>query len=897
MGGIDEGEAARGNYRLGPSNAGKAAVKAGDLAADLAERVAVRPRVPDILLSAPRGTLRPRVQGKFLFLGDEKHYVRGVTYGTFRPDASGNEFPDPETVERDFAQMAANGLNAVRVFTAPPRPLLDAAQRHGLHVMVGLSAERYVGFLIDKKGAPDIEELVRAQVHSCAGHPALLCYALGNEIPASMARWLGRERQERYLERLFWAVKAEDPEGLVTYTNYPSTEYLQLPFLDLVCFNVYLESQERLQAYLARLQNVAGDRPLIMGEIGLDSRSHGEEAQSRMLDWQIRTTFAAGCSGAFVFGWTDEWHTGGADVEDWEFGLTTRDRRPKPALAAVREAFGQVPFPADLDWPRVSVIVCSRNGARTLHDCFAGLSRLEYPDFEVIVVDDGSTDGTEAIVEEYGFRVIRTDGWGLGAARNIGLEAATGEIVAYLDDDAYPDPHWLTYLAVAFLTTPHAGMGGPNIPPAGNGAVADSVANAPGGPVHVLLSDAEAEHIPGCNLAFRKSSLEAIGGFDPRFHVAGDDVDVCWRLREEGSTLGFCPSAVVWHHRRNSIRAYWRQQRGYGKAEALLEQKWPDKYNASGHVHWSGRVYTNSSVARILAGAGRIYHGTWGNAPFQPLYQAAPHVVWSLPGLPDWYLLIGVLAALSALGVLWAPLLFLIPVLGLAVSASLVHAWLSAASASVGGKPRSRAGRFRLRALRAFLHLLQPMARLSGRVRGGLVRWRRRGQAGLAVPRRRTSGTWSERWLPLDQRLGHIESVLRGGGVAVRRGGAHDRWDLEVRTGPLGVARLIMGLEDHALSKQLVRLRWWPRCSAAGVWMAALFAAPSTWAALDGAWAASAFLAAVPLAIALRGFQDCAAAMGAIAHALTTGREASTAQEPAPTPRFEGTEIAARQTP
>jgi GT2 family glycosyltransferase len=866
-------------------------------AGQLAAPVAVRPSALEIFSGVPRATPRPHVHGKFLFLGDEKLYVRGVTYGTFRPDASGNEFPELEVVERDFAQMAANGLNAVRVFTAPPRPLLDAAERHGLHVMVGLSAERYVGFLIDKKGAPDIEELVREQVRSCAGHPALLCYAVGNEIPASIARWLGRKRLERYLKRLFWAVKAEDPEGLVTYTNYPSTEYLQLPFLDLVCFNVYLESQERLQAYLSRLQNIAGDRPLIMGEIGLDSRSHGEEEQARILDWQIQTTFTAGCAGAFVFGWTDEWHTGGADVEDWEFGLTTRDRRPKPALAAVREAFGKIPFPADLDWPRVSVIVCSRNGARTLRDCFEGLLWLEYPNYEVIVVDDGSTDGAGAIAQEYGFRVIRTDGVGLGAARNIGLEAATGEIVAYLDDDAYPDSHWLTYLAAAFLTTAHAGIGGPNIPPPGNGSVADSVANSPGGPVHVLLSDAEAEHIPGCNLAFRKSSLQAIGGFDPRFRIAGDDVDVCWRLREEGSTLGFSPSAVVWHHRRNSIRAYWRQQRGYGQAEALLEQKWPEKYNASGHVHWSGRVYTNGTLARILGGAGRIYHGMWGSAPFQPLYQGTPRVVWSLPGLPDWYLLIGALAVLSALGLLWAPMLFLIPALGLAVSASLVHAWLSAASASPGASPRSRAGRFRLRGLTALLHLLQPMARLSGRARGGLVPWRRRGEVALALPRRRTSGIWSECWRPLDERLGQIEAILREDGVPVLRGGDHDRWDLQVRTGPLGVARLIMGLEDHALGKQLVRLRWWPRWSSAGAWIAALFAAPATWAGFDGAWAAFALLATVLLAIGLRAFQDCAAGMGAIDQALATSSDPSAAEDASPTPQFEGAGIAAQHTP
>jgi len=117
------------------------------------------------------------------------------------------------------------------------------------------------------------------------------------------------------------------------------------------------------------------------------------------------------------------------------------------------------------------------------------------------------------------------------------------------------------------------------------------VANAPGGPIHVLLSDNVAEHIPGCNMAFRKDRLQAIGGFDPQFRRAGDDVDVCWRLQAKGWTLGFSAPAMVWHHRRNSIRAYLRQQIGYGDAEAMLERKWPEKYNAAGHVSWSGRLY------------------------------------------------------------------------------------------------------------------------------------------------------------------------------------------------------------------------------------------------------------------------------------------------------------------
>ena len=116
--------------------------------------------------------------------------------------------------------------------------------------------------MIDRRGAPDVAEIVSARVRACAGHPALLCYALGNEVPAQIVRWLGPRRIERYLERLYRIVKAEDPDGLVTYVNYPTTDYLRLQFLGLVCFNVYLESRDRFEAYLARLHNLARDRPL-----------------------------------------------------------------------------------------------------------------------------------------------------------------------------------------------------------------------------------------------------------------------------------------------------------------------------------------------------------------------------------------------------------------------------------------------------------------------------------------------------------------------------------------------------------------------------------------------------------------------------------------------------------
>src|SRR3989442_2529291 len=211
----------------------------------LSRHSARRAPMPD-RVSFPSSTIRadtrPSVRGKFIWVGYDKLYVRGVTYGTFRPDASGNQYYNLELIKKDFAAMSANRINSVRVYNTPPRPLLDLAQQDGLRVIVDLAADQYVGFLTDRKGAPDIHGLVRTKVRACSGHPAILAYSLGNEISAALVRWHGRRRIERYLERLYRVVKAEDPAALVTYVNYPSTEYLRLPFLDFFCFNVYLEA-------------------------------------------------------------------------------------------------------------------------------------------------------------------------------------------------------------------------------------------------------------------------------------------------------------------------------------------------------------------------------------------------------------------------------------------------------------------------------------------------------------------------------------------------------------------------------------------------------------------------------------------------------------------------------
>jgi O-antigen biosynthesis protein len=180
----------------------------------------------------PGTGLRPTVRGKFIYVGAEKLYVRGVTYGTFAPGPDGEPYPAPALVRQDFKGMARAGINAVRTYTVPPLWLLDAARDAGLWVMVGLPWEQHVAFLDDRRRKRSIVARVREGARVCAGHPALLCFAVGNEIPASIVRWHGGRPIERFLRRLHRAVKHVDPEALVTYVNFPSTEYLELPFVD-----------------------------------------------------------------------------------------------------------------------------------------------------------------------------------------------------------------------------------------------------------------------------------------------------------------------------------------------------------------------------------------------------------------------------------------------------------------------------------------------------------------------------------------------------------------------------------------------------------------------------------------------------------------------------------------
>ncbi|MEI6713442.1 MAG: glycosyltransferase [Verrucomicrobiota bacterium] len=671
-------------------------------------------------LELQTGLVPIQARSKFLFEGDRKFFIKGVTYGPFAPDADGFFVGNPEKARKDFALIREMGGNLLRVYHVPPRWFLDVAKEFGLRVMISIPWAEHVEFLNNKGMRRQIVDTIRAAVATHKGHEAIFGYLVGNEIPSSMVRWLGARRVTEFVEHLISVARATDPRPLYSYASYPPTEYLLPQNVDFYTFNVYLERQRDFEKYLARLQNLAGDKPLVFGEFGLDTMRKGQEMQVDVLRWHLESVVRGGAAGTIFFSWTDEWFTGGHDILDWEFGLVTRDRVPKKAfyllkemLAGVDSVTNKVALPS---YPKVSVIVCSYNGGKTLKDCLESLDQVNYPDFEIILVDDGSKDNTQDLVKDYelsrnaraqrtgeklpGFVNVVQVNMGLSYARNVGAKTASGDIFAYTDSDCMADPDWLYYLVGTLLSGDYVGVGGPNISPPAVDWIQAAVAAAPGGPSHVLLTDVVAEHIPGCNMAFHRAAFESVIGFDVEYRKAGDDVDFCWRLQTNGGVIAFSPSAIVWHYRRFTLQAFRKQQEGYGEAESMLRFKHLIFFGPTGTAKWKGQIYGAPRFTWLL-NSPIIYHGVFGEGLFQSIYPTPQSEVAAYVSSIEWVALTLFMAILGVpLEKLRMVPLFMLGATFLVALSFMIHARIEPAFDTI-----------RARLLVGFLALAQPLCR------------------------------------------------------------------------------------------------------------------------------------------------------------------------------------------
>ena len=246
--------------------------------------------------------------------------------------------------------------------------------------MVGLAvgAARRVPRRAERRALDRASGCARACA-ACAGHPAVLCYAVGNEIPAPIVRWHGRAADRALPRAALPRGQGGGPRRASSPTSTiprPSTSSCRSSTSSASTSSS--RPRQSFEAYLARLQNLAGDRPLVMTETRARQppQRRGGAGATRS-DWQVRTAFAPGCAGAFVFAWTDEWHRGGC--RDRGLGLRPRRpraREPKPALAAVADAFAEAAVLRRRAPGRASRSSSARhNGAATIAECLDGLAR------------------------------------------------------------------------------------------------------------------------------------------------------------------------------------------------------------------------------------------------------------------------------------------------------------------------------------------------------------------------------------------------------------------------------------------------------------------------------------------------------------------------------------------
>ncbi|MEY2399647.1 MAG: hypothetical protein QOJ00_2821 [Actinomycetota bacterium] len=244
--------------------------------------------------------------------------------------------------------------------------------------------------------------------------------------------------------------------------------------------------------------------------------------------------------------------------------------------------------------PTVSVNIAVKNRRALVAACLDGLAAQTVEGFEVVVVDNGSTDGTRELLDEraadptvpFALRVFSCDG-SLGAVRNAGVTASRADIVAFVDSDCVPTPQWLERGLAYFVDDRVGTVQGATLPdpvlPRGRWDATQELTKFTG-------------RYEACNLFYRRKLLEEAGGFDERIGFFGEDSMAGWAVRRLGFDERFAPDALV-HHTVTfpGVRWHWRRALGYGNWNALV-RRFPEMRAMLWH-----RVFLRPDGARTIA--------------------------------------------------------------------------------------------------------------------------------------------------------------------------------------------------------------------------------------------------------------------------------------------------------
>lgn len=273
--------------------------------------------------------------------------------------------------------------------------------------------------------------------------------------------------------------------------------------------------------------------------------------------------------------------------------------------------------------PTVSVVVPFFNRCSEVQPCLESVLAQRLPDdapFEVIAVDNGSTDGTLDELAKYPVRVVRCAVPGPAAARNAGIAAASGEVIAMIDSDATAQPGWLAALTAPFVRPDMLAVGGR----------VDSLSVVRG--VELFAERAsvlnQRKFFSGvlgfppffatCNVAYRRSALEQVGGFDETLRV-GEDSDLAWRVLDQGGCIAYAHGAFVRHAHRSTFVGLFTQALDYGTGAAQIFAKHRHRFGRRVSVQWHD--FAGLALAPLNASRWLIF----GTTPYERrlgLYEA-----------------------------------------------------------------------------------------------------------------------------------------------------------------------------------------------------------------------------------------------------------------------------------
>jgi len=232
--------------------------------------------------------------------------------------------------------------------------------------------------------------------------------------------------------------------------------------------------------------------------------------------------------------------------------------------------------------PKISVVVCERNSEKFITHCIESVMQQEFRDFELIIVDDYSTDSTKEKIKElqkkHNINLIELkEHNGISKARNKGIKFALGELIAFIDSDCIAQKNWLKELLKGFVDEKTVSVGGPNLTPKNSnekekvfGELLELISGI--GSSYVKKSDKiiEVKHNPSCNSMYRKETLLQMNGFNEKLS-SNEDPELDYRIRKAGKKIKFNPKAVVFHHRKDSIKKIFNQAFwfGLGRMQAI----------------------------------------------------------------------------------------------------------------------------------------------------------------------------------------------------------------------------------------------------------------------------------------------------------------------------------------